>query len=88
MRLLTEHFRLNPFFAKPPAFVCTTLMKEKENPLFAPTVSQHGAIFIENLSLLFPNPTAWIVPDHMGFGKSETPQDREYHTKHNKDYWV
>ncbi|MEK9596910.1 MAG: alpha/beta fold hydrolase, partial [Rhodospirillaceae bacterium] len=26
-----------------------------------------------------------IVPDHMGFGKSETPQDRDYSTRDHSD---
>ena len=26
-----------------------------------------------------------IVPDHMGFGKSETPQDREYSIREHSD---
>jgi pimeloyl-ACP methyl ester carboxylesterase len=37
---------------------------------FIPRLKKHGRV---------------IVPDHMGFGKSETPQDREYSTREHCD---
>ena len=40
-----------------------------------------GDIYIENLYLNLSDKYRVIVPDMMGFGKSETPQDKEYTLK-------
>jgi len=65
-------------FSKKMAFECITSKKLMVSPLSAsmgePTWGYLYRRFIQPLS----GANRVVVPDHMGFGKSETPRDREY----------
>ena len=47
--------------------------------------SRHGGYLYRNFIPRLSRRGRVIVPDHMGFGKSETPQDRDYSTRDHSD---
>lgn len=82
---MTERFRLHQISRRLLVSGSTMLMKVLGYQFCVFTVNQLGGYLYRQVIPRLAEQHRVIVPDHMGFGKSETPQDREYTLKAHVD---